>query len=123
MKHKNETSRRIFEFVVRVIKFLEKIPNTIANNIIRYQLIKSASSVGANYEESQSGISKADFLNKVRISLKESNESNYWLRIIKHTNKLDIKLSEELNYLIKESYELSLILGKIVNGDRNKKQS
>jgi four helix bundle protein len=51
--------------------------------IIRAQLSKSACSAGVNYEESQSGSSKADFTNKIRISLRETSESNYWLRMIK----------------------------------------
>lgn len=49
----------------------------------KFQLGKSSTSVGANYEEAQAGSSKADFKNKVRISLKEARESNYWLRVLK----------------------------------------
>ncbi len=55
--------------------------------IIKYQLAKSSTSAGANYEESQAGSSKADFNNKVRIALREMRESNYWLRIIKKSIK------------------------------------
>ena len=82
------------------------------SNLIRYQLGKSCTSVGANYEESQAGSSKADFLNKVKISLREARESNYWLRIIK---ALIEKENIELNNLLKESQELKNILGAIVN--------
>jgi four helix bundle protein len=71
---------------------------------------------GANYEESQGGSSKADFSNKVRISLREMRESNYWLRIIKRT-VTDINKTE-LEYLIKESTELKNILGSIVQKSR-----
>jgi len=79
-------------------------------------LSKSACSAGANYEESQSGSSKADFTNKVRISLREMRESNYWLRIIKRTVKEANK--SELEFLIKESLELKNILGSIVQKTR-----
>ena len=77
---------------------------------------ESTCSSGANYEESQAGLSKADFSNKVRISLREMRESNYWLRIIKRTVK-EINVTE-LEYLIKESVELKSILGSIVQKSR-----
>ena len=62
---------RLFEFSVAVLLFVKTLPNTPENRIIRYQLVKSSSSSGANYEESQAGSSKPDFTNKIRISLHE----------------------------------------------------
>ena len=61
----NELTKRLFKFAVRTIKFLKALPNTTDVKIIRYPLIKSSSSSGANYEESQAGSSKADFTTKV----------------------------------------------------------
>ncbi len=113
---KNDLCERLFEFAVRVIEFLKTLPYSPENKTIRTQLSKSACSAGANYEESQSGSSKADFSNKVRISLREMRESNYWLRIIRRTVK-EINGSE-LDYLIKESGELKNILGSIVQKSR-----
>ena len=92
------------------------MPYSPENKTIRTQLSKSACSAGANYEESQSGSSKADFTNKVRISLREMRESNYWLRIIDSTVP-DIAKSE-IDFLIKESGELKNILGSIVQKSR-----
>jgi four helix bundle protein len=113
---KNDLCERLFEFAVRVIEFLKTLLYTPENKTIRGQLSKSACSSGANYKESQSGSSKADFTNKVRISLREMRESNYWLRIIKRTA---IKVnSSELDFLIKESSELKSILGSIVQKTR-----
>ncbi len=66
----NDLADRIFGFTVRSIKFLRSLPENDETKIIRYQLIKSSSSTGANYEESQAGSSRADFSNKVRISLR-----------------------------------------------------
>ena len=109
---KNDLCERLFEFAVRVIEFLKTLPYTPENKTIRTQLSKSACSSGANYEESQGGSSKADFANKVRLSLREMRESNFWLRIIERTvNEID---KAELGYLIKESAELKKILGSIV---------
>lgn len=113
---KNDLCERLFEFSVRVIEFLKTLPYSPENKTIRTQLSKSACSSGANYEESQGGSSKADFTNKVRLSLREMRESNYWLRIIKRTVK-EVCLTE-LNYLIKESGELKSILGSIVQKSR-----
>ena len=109
---KNDLCGRLFEFAVRVIEFLKTLPYSPENKTIRTQLSKSACSSGANYEESRSGSSKADFTNKVRISLREMRESNYWLRILKRTvNEIN---GSDLDYLIKESRELKNILGSIV---------
>ena len=113
---KNDLCERLFEFAVRSIEFLKTLPYSPENSTIRKQLSKSACSSGANYEESQSGSSKADFTNKVRISLREMRESNYWLRIIKRAVPEINKT--KLDYLIKESAELKNILGSIVQKSR-----
>ena len=113
---KNDLCDRLFEFSVSSIEFLKKLPYSPENKTIRTQLSKSACSAGANYEEAQAGSSKADFTNKIRISLREMRESNYWLRIIKRTVK---EVNEtKLDSLIKESVELKNILGKIVQRSR-----
>ena len=111
----NDLLERTFNFGVDCIKFMRQLPNYQEYTVVRYQLTKSSTSTGANYEESQAGSSKADFKNKVRIALREARESNYWLRVI---DKLgDIK-SEELNRLLKESQELKNILAAIVNNTK-----
>ena len=115
-KEKNDLCERRFEFAVKVIEFLKTLPYSPENTTIRTQLSKSACSSGANYEESQGGSSKADFSNKVRISLREMRESNYFLRIIKRTiSKINVA---DLDYLIRESAELKRILGSIVQRSR-----
>jgi len=116
VEKKNDLSDRLFEFAVRVINFLKTISYSPENKTIRTQLSKSACSSGANYEEAQSGSSKADFTNKVRISLREMRESNYWLRIIDRT--VDAIDKQELESLLKVSSELKNILGSIVQKTR-----
>ena len=110
----NELSIRLFRFAVDVIKFLRLFDNSVDIKIIKYQLIKAATSSGANYEEAQGGSSKSDFTNKVTISLKEMRESNYWLRIIKSAQLYPLKTENVLDILIQESTELKKILGSIV---------
>jgi four helix bundle protein len=108
-----DLNKRIFNFAVSVLKFLPNLPKTPEMNVVRYQLAKSSTSSGANYEEAQAGSSKPDFNNKVRISLREMRESNYWLRIITATIT-ENKLENDLDFLIDESEQLKKILGSIV---------
>jgi len=115
----NDLMERLFNFSVRTIKYLRTLPDSYELKVIRYQLIKSASSSGANYEEAQAGSSKADFTNKVRISLREMRESNYWLRLIKSTIE-NIDSIDELRWLLNESTELKKILGSIVQKTSSK---
>jgi four helix bundle protein len=111
----NDLLERTFNFGVETLKLIRNLPKDSEYTIIRYQLGKSATSVGANYEESQAGSSKADFKNKVRIALKEARESNYWLRIIKALEEVE---TEKLEYLLQESKEIKNILGSIVNNTK-----
>ncbi len=115
----NDLSERLLKFAIDIILFLRKLPNSEEYLIIKRQLIKSSTSSGANYEESQGGSSRADFTNKVRISLKEMRESNFWLKVINGTLSKD-ELREDCQILIKESTELKNILGSICSKTERK---
>lgn len=108
----NDLLHRTFIFGVNCLKFLRTLPSSYDINVVKVQLSKSATSIGANYEESQAGSSRADFRNKIRIALREAREANYWLRIVK---ELEIAEDKELAQLLKESYEIKNILGAILN--------
>jgi len=101
---------RLFNFAIDTIKFLATLPKLPESQIIRYQLAKSSTSSGANYEEAQAVSSRPDFANKMKISLREMRESNYWLRIWLRSNFGDIIMN---NKLLAESLELKKILGSI----------
>jgi len=105
----NDLQVRLFEFTVKVIKLVRQLPKGKEYDVISYQLIKAASSAGANYDESQGAVSKADFVNKIGISLKEMRESNYWIRIIIATTDNHQEWAE----LGSESSQLMKILGSI----------
>jgi four helix bundle protein len=109
----NDLTQRLFIFAVRTIQYLKALPESTEIKVLRYQLTKSSTSSGANYEESQAGSSKAEFTNKVRISRREMRESNYWLRLIKEVVENNYT-DKELDWLIVESTELKKILGSIV---------
>lgn len=107
---KNDLEERLFSFVVKVLMYLRTVKTTEETKIIKYQLTKSSTSSGANFEEAQRCSTRADFSSKISISLKEMRESNYWLRIL-HSLKLgDKSLAKEL---VNESEELKKILGSI----------
>lgn len=113
----NDLQRRLFQFSVDVIKGVRNFPNSKEYQVISYQVLKSATSVGANYEEAQGAVSKADFSNKVGISLKEIRETNYWIRIIiEITADHDAWISLE-----KESKELMKIIGSIYSKTSKRK--
>lgn len=111
-KKERDLLKRLFNFSVNVIRFLKTVEKSTEANVIRYQLTKSATSSGANYEESQAASSNADFKHRVSIALREMRESNYWLRIIKELNMGKPKAAA---YLVQESTELKKILGAIVS--------
>lgn len=108
----NDLSTRLLKFSAAVILLTRKMPISTEYLVITKQLIRSATSSGANYEESQGGSSKADFLNKLKISLKEMRESNYWLLLLKEIT-IRQELADECEKLISESTELKNILGAI----------
>lgn len=112
----NNLAERLFYFAADVLKFLASLANTPEAKTIRYQLSRSAGSSGANYEEAQAGSSKADFINKVRISLREMKESNYWLRLVR-ASEVTCNYKER-DRLIDESRELKAILGAIIQKTR-----
>ena len=117
MKKENILSSRLLNFSVEIIKFTRFLPKEPEYIVIKHQLIKSATSSGANYHEAQSASSKADFKNKVNIALKEMSESKYWLKIISHIYANNLN-PEKLDILIEESNQLDKILGTIVKNSK-----
>lgn len=111
-KKPQEISERAFAFAVRVVKLCQSLelqkgaPKTLAN-----QLLRSGTSVGANLEESKGGQSRADFLSKVSIALKEARETHYWLRLL---TAAEILPERQLAPLLDEANQLVAILTTIV---------
>ena len=105
-----EFEKRFISYSVRVIK-LTKVHTVDLPASVIDQVIRSSTSVGANYAESQDASSKADFKNKLYIAKKEANETKYWLRVIAELTQDD----NETAFLIQESQEIILIFQKIIN--------
>ena len=93
-----------------VLDFLQAVPrNDFTKNIIS-QLIRSATSIGANYHEANGGCSRKEFRNRISICLRETKETKYWIELLAKCKGVELK---ELRKLWKETNELSLIFGQI----------
>lgn len=97
---------RTKQFHIDVIKLCEDLPRNAAGFETAKQIIRSAGSVGANYRATVRAKSKADFIYKIEIVLEESDESMYWLEVIRDSN---LKTGDDIERLIKEANALTAI--------------
>lgn len=111
---------RTFEFGVRIIRLVDRLPRTTAGIQIGRQLVASGTSVGANMQEADGAESKTDFIHKVGIALKEAQESHYWLRL---TDAALLQNDDEVKSLLQEAYEISRIIGAIKHKARLNKRA
>jgi len=114
MEH--DLEKRTLKFSENSIDMLKTITLTEINKSIINQLVRSATSVGANYCEANGASSKKDFKNKIHICKKEIKETKYWLQLIEKTN---LEKKEEIKPLRNEAQELTLIFSKTL-GTMNK---
>lgn len=111
VKFKIEFKKRLYNFVLRLIKFIDKLQKSNVNDIIAKQLLRSGTSILANYVEANSASSKKDFINFFTHSLKSANESKVWLTLLRDTHKGNQK---ELNWLLKELIEIANVLASSI---------
>jgi four helix bundle protein len=107
-KFKAEFKKRVYNWIIYLIRFIDTLPKDTSSKVIAHQLLRSGTSIGANYIEAQAASSKKDFVNFFHISLKSANESKFWLSLLKDSHKGSIK---EIEILLKELIEISNILG------------
>jgi len=77
-----ELEKRTLKFAVSIIKLSARLPNTVEGKVVRNQITKSGTSIGANYREANRSRSRADFKNKIKICESEASETQYWLELI-----------------------------------------
>ena len=114
-----ELKDRTKKFAVSIFKLIDKLPNTKSANIIGNQLGRAGSAVAANYRSACKPKSRADFISKIGIVEEESDESEYWLGMLKEAGN---GTAEELDPLIKEADELTAIFtasGKTAKRNRD----
>lgn len=105
----NNLQIRFVEFATSIYKTMKPLmKNSLLESSVK-QIVRSSTSVGANYSEAQSASSYRDFHNKIRIALKELQETHYWIHFLKNINPQIL----ELNHIEKETEELLRILSTI----------
>ena len=105
-------AERLFAFALRIIQLCQKLQEKPGvGRMVSYQLFKAGTSMGANYEEAQAGQSRADFISKNFICLKEAREKYYWLRLLVAAEIISLALLEGL---LDESEQITKIFGSIV---------
>ena len=103
---------RTFQFSLQIIRLVRSLDKgSSEGKVLGRQLLRSATSIGANIEEAQAGQSKADFINKSSIALKEARETIYWLRLLKAS---EINGSANFSDALLEAGHVARILGAIV---------
>ncbi len=103
----NEMKERTKQFALRVINLIDVIPQTTTGRVISNQLVRCATSVGANYRASLRGRSKKEFIAKLGICLEEADESCYWLELTEESGLIP---ADRLTSLRKEADELCAII-------------
>ena len=106
-----------YDFALKIIALCRNIQHDHNEFVLTKQLMRSATSVGANAEEAIGGQSKRDFLSKVSIAYKEARESVYWLRLVRDSKLAE---SQKVDPLISDADELIKILGAIIATTKKK---
>ncbi len=117
--NRDELENRTKRFAMRVIRFVSRLPKNSVNHVLGNQLLRSGTSIGANYREANRAISRNDFVHKIGVVTKEASESQYWLELFVEDES---NQREELEWLLKESGELLAIftsVGKTVKLSRH----
>jgi four helix bundle protein len=105
---KHELIKRTRKFAVEVFKLSERFPRSQSAKVVTYQLLKSASSIAANYRAVAMAKSRADFAYKMKVVLEEADETNFWLEFAAEVELVNVNDSLH-DQLVKESMELLAI--------------
>jgi len=114
----NPVVDKSFEFAVRIVNLYKHMVREHKEYVMSKQILRCATSIGANVSEAQRGQSKADFAAKMNIALKEANETEYWLRLLHRT---DFLTEEQYTSLHRDSLELISLLMAICKTANNTK--
>jgi len=106
-----DLEERTAKFGENIIRFCKNMKQDVVTKPVISQLVRSGTSIGANYMEANGASSKRDFRNKIFICKKETQETKHWLRMM---NECVLEREEEIKVLWREAQELTLIFGKIV---------
>lgn len=110
-KTKKEFKRRLYNFTLKLIEFLDKLPNDNVSRRIGDQLLRSGTSIIANYIEGQAASSKKDFTNYFNTSLKSANESKLWLALLRDGNRVK---ANDVSWFLSELDEIANIFASSI---------
>jgi four helix bundle protein len=114
----DDLTERLLDFAVEIIKLIKILPKSVMGNFVGGQLLRSGTSPGANCEEACGAESRADFIHKMGLVLKELKESRFWLRLIQ---RAEIVKTKQVDSLARECQELCAIIAKsIITAKKNK---
>ena len=103
---------RTKKFAITIIKLSKALPNSPEGKVIKNQITKSGTSIGANYREANRSRSKADFTNKIKICESEASETSYWLEIIE---EMEWNSAKQGQAILKESNKILAIFTSVAS--------
>ena len=107
-----------FDFAVRIVNLNKYLNNEQKEYVLSKQLLRSGTSIGANVSEAERAQSKADFISKMSIALKEANETNYWLKLLYKTDYLNKSQYDSINTDINELISILIAICKTSNSNK-----
>ncbi len=110
-KFKNQYKKRLYNFVLKLIEFLDRLPKDNVSKRLGDQLLRSGTSILGNYVEGQSASSKKDFTNYFNYSLKSTNESKLWITLLRDSKRAK---PEQVNWFLEELDEISKIFASSI---------
>lgn len=119
-KSKNDIKERVYKYALETIKLVDDLERKgMSAGVIARQLVRSATSVGANIVEAQAGRTRKDFANFLSHALKSANESKFWIGLLRDSGKIP---EDTANVLLQESKEIANILGSSIITLKNGKK-
>ena len=118
LKFKKDFKKRLYTFTLRLVEFLDKLPNDNVSKRIGDQLLRSGTSIIGNYIEGQAASSKRDFTNYFNTSLKSANESKLWLALLRDSGRAKV---EDVSWFLSELDEIANIFASSILTLRGKK--
>lgn len=118
--NREQVKYKAYKFSIKIVEFVSSLPNQRVYWVIADQLLRAATSIGANIIEAQAASSKRDFIRFYEIALKSANETKYWLGILRDATKIS---KEEVNQFLEEAKSIANILGASLLTLKNKRRS
>ena len=111
----NVIENKSFDFAIRIVNLYKYLCKNKKEYVLSKQVLRSGTSIGANVSEAQQAQSKADFISKISIALKEATETNYWLKLLNATEYLS---QSEINSILDDCIAIEKILTAILRSSK-----